>query len=96
VFGDRPEFPNGSSLDHKSNDTSFLLTLKGKDHCWAGITFLRYPSNKDVHLSFLCQMRMLYMYYFLKCRYPGWISDFHILNLIRISMFSDICQLFSS
>ncbi len=46
--------------------------------------FLGYPSDKDIHLSFVCWILNFYYYYF-KCRYPGQMSDFFfIFNSTRI------------
>ncbi len=62
--------------------------------CWADITFLGYPSDKDIHLSFVCRILYFY-YYFLTCRYPCQMSDFCIFNLTRILLvFLDIRHLF--
>ncbi len=56
------------------------------------ITVLRYLSNNDIQLSFICQIRILHIL-FKKIRYPDHISDFHIFQSDSdISVF-DICHL---
>jgi hypothetical protein len=46
--------------------------------------FLGYPSDKDIHLSFVCWI-LNFFYFIFKCRYPGQMSDFFfIFNSTRI------------
>jgi hypothetical protein len=68
--------------------------LCGNNKCWANIKFLGYPSNKDIHVSFICWIRILYFLFLKNLDILVRYQIFTFFNLTQISMFLGIYHLF--